>query len=529
MNKRKFGLILAQTVDKIVNFYAGMKLSIRAKILTAFLIVFLMMGLLNTILLQRLWQYHAEYDAIIINIVGMALTIIFSIGVAWLISASIYRPIKKLHDSIVTITQKDIELPAATQVDEITELGMSFQLITQKLDTMTAQLRQLIDSLEEQVRERTADLTRTIEIGQQATAIRNLNELLPTITKFIWQRFHIHYTQVYLVDDIDQKLVWKAGAGEVSRELDENSNSLLIDSSTLVGQAAVQRQPVVVTDVQSETRAARTWYSILLEQTDTQHHKPVLPETRSELAIPLIVQGRVIGVLDMQHDIVNTFTDKNLPVYEAMAVQLAIAVDSARQWALAQEAQHQTEEALKQLTREAWTERLLAAEQKLGFVYDLSEIMPVTQTRTTPQHDLTLPLVIQEQTIGYLTVNTPPDQTWTEDEQALLQAVTQQLAQKVESLRLFEDTRQRATREQIARRIIDKVRASRSIETALKTATEELNKALGTARAVIDLQLETQPPSEWREETAGVKATAVITPTNGRPAEAPVNIGSNLG
>jgi GAF domain-containing protein len=130
-------------------------------------------------------------------------------------------------------------------------------------------------------------------------------------------------------------------------------------------------------------------------------------------------------------------------------------------------------------------------------------------------------------------VHKPSDQTWTEDEQALLQTVAQQLAQKAENLRLFEDTQQRATREQIARRIIDKVRASRSIETALKTATEELNKALGTARAVIDLQIETQPQSEpvaaQREETAGVNAAAVITPTNGRPAEAPVNFGLNLG
>ena len=68
-------------------------------------------------------------------------------------------------------------------------------------------------------------------------------------------------------------------------------------------------------------------------------------------------------------------------------------------------------------------------------------------------------------------------------------AVDQQLAQKAETLRLFEQTQERATREQVARQITDRIRASRDIETALRIATEELSKALGTSRAVVDLKV----------------------------------------
>jgi GAF domain-containing protein len=79
--------------------------------------------------------------------------------------------------------------------------------------------------------------------------------------------------------------------------------------------------------------------------------------------------------------------------------------------------------------------------------------------------------------------------------------VAQQLAQKAETLRLFEDTQRQATREQIARQITDRIRASRNIEAALQTAAEELSKALGTAQAVIDLRVNPQHDEADQEVT----------------------------
>ena len=81
------------------------------------------------------------------------------------------------------------------------------------------------------------------------------------------------------------------------------------------------------------------------------------------------------------------------------------------------------------------------------------------------------------------------DEQWHEADKLMLNAVAQQLSQRAENLRLFEQTRRRAGREQITREIIDKIRGSRDIETALKTTTEELNKALGTDRSVVNLNI----------------------------------------
>jgi GAF domain-containing protein len=229
------------------------------------------------------------------------------------------------------------------------------------------------------------------------------------------------------------------------------------------------------------------------QNSDIHKANPLLPETRSELAIPLIVEDRVIGVLDMQADKANTFTENNKTVYEAMATQLAISINSAQQWTVAQEAQRKTEELVKQLTRQSWRERLASRRESLGFAYDLSAVAPLSNMNPEPANGgtkLAVPVVVQNEPIGQLAVNVPPQRALSPDEENLLAAVAQQLAQKAENLRLFEQTQQRAAREQIARQIADKVRASRDIESALKTAAEELAKNLGVARAVVDLKID---------------------------------------
>jgi GAF domain-containing protein len=434
-------------------------------------------------------------------------------------------PLLNLTETVGRIAGGETELQAAAEGPiEVAQLAEAF-------NDMTFQLRQLLVSLEDQVQKRTAELAMSVEVGQRATAIRDLDKLLLTITEFVRDKFNLHYVQVFLVDDINQNLVLRAGTGQTGQELLARRLSLPIDSSSTVGQAAVQGRPIIVTDttignIDISQSIPASWYPVLLKKAQAQKPDSLLPETLSELTIPLIVEGRVIGVLDLQNDKVRTFTKDNLNVYEAIAVQLAIAIDSARQWALTQQAQKKAEEAIRQLTREAWAERLASRKDSAGFVYDLSKIaslLPDAYSLTaTPENGYSVPLVVQDQAIGYLSVKTPGDRDLTEDERALLQAVAQQLAQKTENLRLFEATQQRASREQIARRIIDRVRTSRNIETALKTAAEELNKALSTARASIDLQIAPHPQQtdDSAKEDAVLEDVEVIeatAPAEGKP------------
>ncbi len=402
-------------------------------------------------------------------IIGLAVLISAAVaGVAVVVSQQLAKPIVRLTEVAGQVAQGDLNAQAPVESqDEIGQLSVAF-------NSMTGQLRTMVVSLEDQVRDRTAELLLSIEVGQRAAAIRNLEELLPAITEFIRDRFDLYYVHVYFVDDTGRNLVIQSGTGQIGKQLMARRHTLRVGSGSIVGQTALRARSIVVSDTESS---------------DIHKPNPLLPETRSELAVPLIVEGRVIGVLDMQASRANTFEANNLAVFEAMATQLAISIDSAQQWALAQEEQRRSEEAVRQLTRQSWTEKSAASQGALSFAYDLLAVRPLEDRPGADFQNggLLVPVLVQNEPIGQLSVDPLPDRSWSEDEHALLDAVAQQLAQKAENLRLFEETQQQAAREQMARRITDKIRASRDIETALNTAAQELSNALGTARAVINL------------------------------------------
>lgn len=381
-------------------------------------------------------------------------------------------PILRLTQAAEQVAGGDFVIQASVESsDEIGRLAAVF-------NTMTDQLRSFIGSLEAQVSERTNDLALSMEIGQQASAIREMEPLLKTVIAFLEDRFKLDEVQVYLIDDLAQNLV----VAETSQEIALSAfQPVSIGSASIPGQAAAGTLPKLVSD---------TYQS--------QDYTPLssLPNTRSHLAVPLLVEQQVIGVLDLHANTPNTFTRENLTVYEAVATQLAISIDSARQWALALDAQTKAEQALRQLTQQSWAETLETRRQVLGYAYNLSAVVPV---KSADNGDIQMPLTIQNQQIGKLSVSAPPGRTFSEDEQGLLAAVVQQLAQKAENLRLFNQTQQRATREQLARQITEKIRASRDIETALRVAASELGSALGVSRAVVDLQIpdpdQPEPPA----------------------------------
>lgn len=395
-------------------------------------------------------------------LISMMIILAVVAAIAFGLGQFIAGPILRLTRVAEQITQGDFDVQAPVESgDEIGRLAAVF-------NTMTGQLRNFIGSLEAQVRERTNDLALSMEIGQQASAIRELEPLLKTVAGFLVEHFALDVAQVYLVDDLARDLV----VAETSQHIDLSAlTPVQIGDDTTPGRAAASALPELVSDTaQSQS------YSPL----------PSLPDTRSHLAVPLLVEQNVIGVLDLHANTPNIFTRENLTVYEAVATQLAISIDSARQWALALEAQAKSEQTLRQLTQQQWAETLETRRAALGYAYNLSAI---SQVYHADSGDIQMPLTIQNQPVGKLSVSAPPGRKFSEDEQELLAAVAQQLAQKAENLRLFDQTQQRATREQLARQITEKIRASRDIESALKVAATELSSALGTARAVIDLHV----------------------------------------
>jgi signal transduction histidine kinase len=170
-------------------------------------------------------------------------------------------------------------------------------------------------SLQQAVR-RASLLAAAAEVSQNITHILDINNLLPKTVDIICEAYDFYYSGVFLVDDAGEFAVLRAGHGEAGRIMMDNHHKLAVGGNSMIGACTALNEARISLDVDTE----KVWYP-----------NPVLPETRSEMALPLAIGDRVIGAVTVQSVEEAAFSDEDISSLQAMANQLAIAIDNARQ------------------------------------------------------------------------------------------------------------------------------------------------------------------------------------------------------
>lgn len=318
-----------------------------------------------------------------------------------------------------------------------------------RLDEIRASQKELEDANQElqqaqrEVHARFAELRLAADVGRAVSQVRNLDEMLSDAVERIRHRFDLYYVQVYLVNPAQNTLVLQAGTGEVGKQLLARAHRLPLDANSINGRAALEKRSIVVPD----TAASPTFKP-----------NPLLPDTRSEMAVPLIVGERIVGVLDMQSAQPNALNPDALPAFEALAGQLAIAIQNSNLLAEAERARAEAEKLARRLARENWQEYLDAihAPEQLGLVFEAGQFKALTEETDTPtveEQGLSAPITIAGEPIGELTVETA-EQQQNPLAAELVHSVARQVAQQIENLRLLESAeRYRLEAEEASRRL----------------------------------------------------------------------------
>ncbi|RME74460.1 MAG: GAF domain-containing protein [Chloroflexi bacterium] len=168
----------------------------------------------------------------------------------------------------------------------------------------------------EQALRRARLLAAAAEVSQNITRILNLDELLPRTVDIICETYGFYYAGIFLLDETGEFAVLKAGRGEPGRLMVENNHKLAVGGSSMIGMCTARNEARISLDVDTE----QMWYP-----------NPLLPDTRSEMALPLAVGGKVIGALTVQSTEAAAFSEEDISSLQALANQLAIAIDNARQ------------------------------------------------------------------------------------------------------------------------------------------------------------------------------------------------------
>jgi len=180
------------------------------------------------------------------------------------------------------------------------------------------------------------------------------------------EQFDLYYVQIYLTDTTRSRLVLEAGTGEVGKLLLERGHNLPLSIASINGRAAFEKKPVVISDT---------------AESSTFRKNPMLPDTRGEMALPLIVGERVVGVLDLQTRYPGKLTEELVPAYEALAGQLAVAIQNASLLAEAEQARADLEAQARRQIRQSWDEHLdgIHEPEHIGFVFASNEVTPFNE------------------------------------------------------------------------------------------------------------------------------------------------------
>ena len=206
------------------------------------------------------------------------------------------------------------------------------QLVERVQETLQRQqaLRQTItaerDSLEDRVFERTRGLSLTAEASRSMSNILDRNQLLLEVVDQIQRAFNYYHVHIYQVDEDQRQLFLAGGTGEAGKALLIGKHKLNVGQG-VVGRAAANKRPVFVPDVTQDS----TWVP-----------NPLLPETKAEIAVPIVLGGQLLGVLDVQHNSVNSLSLEDVVLLESLANQFAV---SLRNTAVYEQAQNYARQA----------------------------------------------------------------------------------------------------------------------------------------------------------------------------------------
>lgn len=394
------------------------------------------------------------------------------------------RPISNLQDIAKSFSEGNLDVVAKIETeDEIGSLARTF-------NNLSTRLRDTFEALEDRVEERTRELEQrsaylvgAAEVGSVAATITDIDELAIQVVELIRKQFNLYYVGLFLLDEKNEWAVLKAGTGQAGEIMLKNNHRLKVGDG-MIGWTAKHGESRIALDVGEDA---------------VRFENPVLPETRSEGALPLRSRGRVLGAITIQSTQPAAFTPEIIATLEIMADQVAIALDNAALFAKSEAALEAERRAYGQLSQEDWLDLLqrhhLPAyiSNAEDYVYTdsaqmLSQRKKIQDRSVLEEKGLTalIPIKIRGKTLGGIRLRKSEEEgAWTKEQIELAEVLAGEVSIALESARLFDQSQRQAAQERVVGQAAARMRETLDIENVLKIAAEELHKALGKVQTEV--------------------------------------------
>ncbi|MBC7225976.1 MAG: GAF domain-containing protein [Thermoflexales bacterium] len=399
---------------------------------------------------------------IVVPLVTIAV-ILTAAGAAVLILRGVVTGIRLLSDSAGRLAAGHLEERIPVQgLEEFRFLARTFNNMASELQGLYAGLERLVAQRTAELARRTAQLEAAAHVARKAAEIRDLDTLLNETVRLISDRFGFYHAGIFLVDEAGEYAVLRAASSEGGQRMLARGHRLAVGRVGIVGYVAGTGKPRIALDVGAD--------AVFFDNPD-------LPLTRSEMAVPLKVGDRVIGVLDVQSVEPEAFTEEDVSVLQTMADQIALAIENARLLEESRRALEELERLYGERAREAW--RTVASSRPAAYRYTGADVeplpAPVPLAGEEDGRRLTVPIRLWGQAIGSILLQRREEQPpWSPEEQRLAEEIGEQIALALENARLLAETEERAARERMLAEMTARLTRSLDLDALLDTAVREL-------------------------------------------------------
>lgn len=430
------------------------------------------------------------------SLLASAILAIFAIAIAVAaiaISAnSITEPISTLAQTASSFAAGQLSTRSnIDRQDEIGTLSRSYNQMAEQLQDIIGKLEQRVEDRTKELQDQTKRLRVSAEISRDAASSRDLGELLEQAGELIQSRFGFYHTGIFLLDNDREFAVLASSPTKAGKQMIANNHKLRIGEVGIVGRVAATQEPRITLDTGLDA---------------IHFNNPLLPNTRSEMALPLKVENRMIGVLDVQSDQPQAFNEDDIAIMQILADQLATAIDRTRLYQQVEQNLRELEQAYGQFTREGW--KTLGEGGLLtntGYRFDNVRIQPISEApehgteaiqkgskivysnknKPSEKNSVSIPIKLRGQIIGVVSANLKDG--YSQKTISTIELAIERLASSLESARLYEEARLRADREQAIAQVATNITSAVDFDSILRTTVEEVGRSLSDTEVSIQI------------------------------------------
>ena len=414
---------------------------------------------------------------------------ILSLGAAFIIGNRLMRSISIPLQKAISAAENFASGNLTTRIehastDEAGRVIQAFNRLAIEIETSQNALKKQSEDLTD----KTLKLETISKVAREITSIRDLPSVLTTATNLVHENFGYYHVGIFLLDERKEYAVLAATNSEGGQKMLERGHQLKTGETGIVGYVADSLQARIALDVGNDA---------------VYFNNPDLPQTRSELALPLVVSGQILGVIDVQSTQPMAFKQEDVAILQILAEQLAIAIQNAKLFNEAEKALESASLAFGELSREAWS-KILNSQPRINYISTQPATVEIQNDHIEPSLakafetgdlilgtdgvTISIPIKIRGQAIGAIRLKKSEiSEAWTQEETNLAIALSDQLSGALESARLYKESQQRAAREATVSDISARISSVSQVDAILRETVQELGQVLKNTSVTFQL------------------------------------------